>query len=302
MPAMSILCAAPAVDPFDWIHGLLVGFLVLSLGLMALYRVHVLRRIAGPPRLQGEQNAEGILLIMLIAAFTAYFAAPMLYSTLCRQLGHLPQSSGPVDLTPNQKTGLQILCPCVGFLILLLGDALCGAGIIRSLGFNPRRLPGGLLSGILGLIIIYPVILLVMFFVQFLIPPGRHSLFQTMTEVPSPLAKITLEFTAVVAIPFFEEYLFRGHMQTLLRRSFTILWRRLFRSSAAQPLWPVWLAVLITSLLFSLAHPTWEMPGIFLLALAMGYVYERTGNLWSCISMHVLFNAIGTVHFVCHPS
>jgi membrane protease YdiL (CAAX protease family) len=30
---------------------------------------------------------------------------------------------------------------------------------------------------------------------------------------------------------------------------------------------------------------------IFLLSLGLGYVYERTGNLWSAIFMHLFFNA-----------
>jgi hypothetical protein len=208
-----------------------------------------------------------------------------------------------VQLTPNQNTVLQILSPCVGFLVLLVGDALCRDGIVRSLGFDPRGLVGGFLAGCLTLFIIFPVIFWTMVMAQHWqrFHPARHALFQTMTQVPSPLAKATLGFTAIIAVPFFEEYLFRGHLQTLLRRGFTTLWRRLFGASAAQPLAPIWLAVIVTSLLFALAHPTWEKPGIFLLALAMGYVYERTGNLWSCITVHVLFNAVGTALFIHNP-
>ena len=53
-----------------------------------------------------------------------------------------------------------------------------------------------------------------------------------------------------------------------------------------------WAAILISSFLFALLHQPWmiQLP-IFLLALALGYLYERTGNLWSCIFMHMFFNA-----------
>ena len=30
---------------------------------------------------------------------------------------------------------------------------------------------------------------------------------------------------------------------------------------------------------------------LFVLSAAMGYVYERTGNLWSAITLHALFNS-----------
>ena len=40
------------------------------------------------------------------------------------------------------------------------------------------------------------------------------------------------------------------------------------------------------------------MPPIFLLALCLGYAYERTGNLWTTITMHALFNTTCTLLFI----
>ena len=53
-------------------------------------------------------------------------------------------------------------------------------------------------------------------------------------------------------------------------------------------------AIALTSLVFALIHlvvPT-DMPALFVLALAIGYVYESTGSLVSAIAMHATFNAI----------
>jgi len=61
---------------------------------------------------------------------------------------------------------------------------------------------------------------------------------------------------------------------------------------------PSLLAILVTSTLFASVHPLWSFPIIFLLALALGYAYERTGNLWVSITMHAMFNTISTVLFL----
>jgi membrane protease YdiL (CAAX protease family) len=59
--------------------------------------------------------------------------------------------------------------------------------------------------------------------------------------------------------------------------------------------WHGWLAILITSLAFALLHPAWSWPAIFVLAIGLGYLYERTGNLWAPITVHLLFNSLETL-------
>jgi membrane protease YdiL (CAAX protease family) len=56
-------------------------------------------------------------------------------------------------------------------------------------------------------------------------------------------------------------------------------------------------AIVLTSLLFATMHlPQWPAPiGIFLLALALGAVYQKTGSLISVITMHAVFNGFSTV-------
>ena len=56
-----------------------------------------------------------------------------------------------------------------------------------------------------------------------------------------------------------------------------------------------WLAVLIASTCFALVHPWWTQAPIFLLAIVLGYVYERTGNLWAPILIHMGFNCTSLV-------
>jgi membrane protease YdiL (CAAX protease family) len=57
------------------------------------------------------------------------------------------------------------------------------------------------------------------------------------------------------------------------------------------------LAVVLTSLFFASLHlPQWPAPiGIFLLSLAMGTVFLRTGSLIAAIFMHATFNGLSTI-------
>ncbi len=66
-----------------------------------------------------------------------------------------------------------------------------------------------------------------------------------------------------------------------------------------------WIAILITAGVFAGVHyvvtPGYDeyFPVLFLLAVALGYMYERTGNIWTDITMHACFNLIPTVFILC---
>lgn len=64
------------------------------------------------------------------------------------------------------------------------------------------------------------------------------------------------------------------------------------------PSWPSWVAIFVTSGVFAIIHEAWTAPLIFLLALCLGYAYERTNNLWIPITMHAIFNIANTVFFL----
>ena len=86
---------------------------------------------------------------------------------------------------------------------------------------------------------------------------------------------------AVLVGPLLEEVVFRGLLQTLL---IDTLGRR-FR----------WTAVLIAAAVFALIHAgpvSWHgWPGLFVLGVVLGWLYERTGSLLPCYLAHALFNA-----------
>ena len=63
-----------------------------------------------------------------------------------------------------------------------------------------------------------------------------------------------------------------------------------------------WVVILVASALFAAVHfngDNYEAPPIiFVLAIALGYIYERSGNLWASITLHAAFNGVSTMLFL----
>ena len=84
---------------------------------------------------------------------------------------------------------------------------------------------------------------------------------------------------AAVFAPIFEEWLCRG---MVLRGLLTKM----------KPAW----AIVVSALFFALIHfNPWQALNAFILGLAMGYVYYKTGNLWLTMLIHFVNNATAVV-------
>lgn len=82
-------------------------------------------------------------------------------------------------------------------------------------------------------------------------------------------------FTAAIAAPFFEEFLFRGFLLPSLTRYM-----------------PVWGAVVLSSLLFAVAHLSLsEILPLTVLGIILGVVYTRSRNLLAPMLLHSLWNS-----------
>ena len=193
----------------------------------------------------------------------------------------------------------------------------------------------GVISGVIALLLVFGASYLVgvIYELVHFQHPSEHELLGAMKDA-SKVAKVVLVIGACVIAPLFEELLFRGHLQTLLVRLFTRAMTPapipvapalatetgaapnpdlplLIASESPAPVMdysnpaPVgdstaarWLAVIITAAVFALVHPLWTAPLIFLLAVCLGYAYERTGSLWVPITMHAMFNISSTFLFL----
>lgn len=167
---------------------------------------------------------------------------------------------------------------------------LPGAVTWTDLGLRPLPLTYiarvGLAAGLVGLVFI-DVLELVLS--QAGLRPNQIDQFRfVLTEGPAAFMLVLI--SAGLVAPVIEEVFFRGFVFGLYRRR-----------------QPLWMAYVVSSLLFTLLHldPTSmnvsQMAGlsigIFLLAVLLAWLYEHTGSLYPGMVAHAVNNASGLVLF-----
>ncbi|MGF1495415.1 MAG: lysostaphin resistance A-like protein [Elainellaceae cyanobacterium] len=104
---------------------------------------------------------------------------------------------------------------------------------------------------------------------------GSNPLLRIVLEEGDPLSLGIFFFTAAIAAPIFEEFLFRGFLLPSLTRYV-----------------PVWGAVVLSSLIFALAHLSLsEVLPLTVLGMVLGFVYVRSRSLLSSMLLHSLWNS-----------
>lgn len=138
--------------------------------------------------------------------------------------------------------------------------------------------------------ICYPLMMLVNLIVEYITLKiwGERGVDQvavkTLSEtLPYPASFLLLSIAVVIIVPFIEETLFRGFLQTWLKQ---YLGR--------------WGAILLVATLFALVHFAKSQGrgnlelilSLFVLALFLGFIYERQTTLWASYGLHMTFNAV----------
>ena len=108
-----------------------------------------------------------------------------------------------------------------------------------------------------------------------------HDALKQMTQAKSKSSLWLMITSAVIVAPFFEEIIYRGLMQTALNR---------FSQWSGR-----WIVVVASAAIFTVIHvggmPGASLPGIFVLGILLGWIYEKTQSLLPCIIIHAAFNA-----------
>ena len=104
---------------------------------------------------------------------------------------------------------------------------------------------------------------------------GSNPLLSLALESQDSVALGIFFFTAAIAAPFFEEFLFRGFLLPSLTRYL-----------------PVWGAIVVSALLFAIAHLSLsEILPLATLGIVLGVVYTRSRNLLASMLLHSLWNS-----------
>jgi len=196
------------------------------------------------------------------------------------------------DLTDLQEALINNVIFCVGsvagIIIILQIARSYFARRLHGFGLNAKNIGRDFIMAIIYLLAVSPLLLLVMAATeeigQFVFGPEfqmeKHQQLEFLTEYSNTSLWVLIFVAAVLVVPVFEEMLFRGLLQTKVK------------SYIISP----WGAVIITSVVFAIMHPIPQhWPTLFILALCLGYAYEKSGSLLRPIFIHVLFNASSVI-------
>ena len=275
------------------------------------------RSIAGPIRIAYSESGWSLVVILFVGA-AAYILLGGLTARLCRRR--------------NVDTNLTLLiagavAEVAAFGLWAAMSAMSRPQGIERLGLKLRRLPRGVLMGLVTLFVLYPMVLVISEVTTVTLhragwpEPKPNAVLELVTASHQRFVVVLGVIMAVLIAPFFEELAFRGFLQTVLSDLFA--WtlrpsdavpetalpvsngesipdgvvlsyaRKLPQRDPEVPPIARWTAVFITAICFALVHVELAfMPPLFLLAVGLGYLYERTGNLWATIATHSLFNGL----------
>ena len=174
------------------------------------------------------------------------------------------------------------------FALLVIGGIIAVAQTsfarrLKGFGLRPRTIGKDLVAAAVNLVCIWPILTIAVFITILLAHTfgvkgpvvERHEILKTLLLYQQLPVRITMIVFAILIGPVFEEMLFRGLFQTLIRRFVP----------------GVWASIFISSLIFAMTHQNFtHWPALFVLALCLGYSYEKSGSLFRPIFIHVFFN------------
>ncbi len=104
--------------------------------------------------------------------------------------------------------------------------------------------------------------------------PDKHALIHELTQKQSAWVLVVFFLAATVGAAVLEELLFRGMLYNVLRR---------YLGTAA--------GAVLAALLFAVVHFVWsQVLALFVLALILTWLYERTGRLVASMTLHAVNN------------
>ena len=275
-----------------------IGFFVLILAWVGVTLAIVLYRGCLSPaafRLAPRRRVGIRGFDILIGIGLALYGTVML-GMLLSAIGATPgEDEAAADLGPMTYAvrilASQLLIQGLIALYLVMRASRVRRGVYR-LGILPRRFGRELRMTFLGLLAAVPLamganMLTVTIGNLLGIPAPQigHDVLAWLTSPQPWPALVMVVLSAVVIAPILEEMTYRGLLQTAL-----------LHMLGEDRRWP---AILITAACFALVHSrvaAWQaMPGLFVLGVVFGYLYEKSGSLLPPILVHLCFNALNII-------
>lgn len=194
----------------------------------------------------------------------------------------------------SESLEIYIARTLISLLFLAVGIYFAKRYFVRGLigfGLKIRKIPSDIFFALLNTVSVIPVIVFgisaVIYIGKLIYGEGfafdAHQSLVTIKECDSQFKLIIMLIMIVLVTPAFEEILFRGFFQSMLLSQ---LQRK-------------WLAIILTSGLFTILHQPMHWLAIFPLSLCLGYSYEKSSSIFRPIFIHILFNLFNTISILC---
>ncbi|HEX41629.1 MAG TPA: CPBP family intramembrane metalloprotease [Phycisphaerales bacterium] len=261
-----------------WMHGVYLAGLVLmgvwvlrtGWGRRALANARRRRNVLPPPALMA------VMLGWLVGTSGAAAAADWLFA-----------GAAPWRLALYRNVAYLVVAGSISASAIILAWCYFGRRL-RGFGLNYRMVHRDAAAAAVYLLAIWPLLS-----VSVILTPGlgrliegpdfkmpRHEQLELLETHPVAALRVSIFLVGAVAAPVLEELLFRGLFQTMLR----------------DRLRNAWAAICLTAGVFAVVHPdVAHWPTLFILAVCLGYAYEKSGSLLRPIFIHALFNGISVV-------
>ena len=295
---MAIVAAADAASEFL----AEAAVAVVCLGAAVPLTVRLVRR--GPLRQPQRLPPGGSVWPLAVALGWGLFVWLMVPTAYVAWRGLDPAKLNLANLPPRDVAFLASVPHLAAVVALVTADLLIYRGCLATPGLSLRQAGSGVLTGAFLSAVTVPLVIGASFLIEWLYRavgfthPPEHDVLHVLGQASEPVVKMALIVGAVAVVPVSEELMFRGHVQTIMRRAFARLTKVGGDAAAVPPAWATWAAIVLASALFTSFHAPWTWPPIFLLSVCLGWVYERTGNLWASVAVHAAFNGVSTLIFL----
>lgn len=204
-------------------------------------------------------------------------------------------------LSPKDQLSLVAWVNLGAIVLIPLMIAVGSGQHPRILGLSTRAFGKNLLLGLLGFLWIMPWVYGVNALALQIWTPTMHPIFDLANQSGGQPTWLLAVGSGVLLAPIAEELIFRGVFLTWFTWGSRGWVPFVSRNQPPELVFPsprrLLLANVLTSCLFSSLHATqWPAPlAIFVLSLAMGWLYQRTASLVGVCALHILFNSSSTL-------
>ena len=230
----------------------------------------------------------GLAIEDILIGLGAYLVGKALASWV---IAHAGSPDPPVAHTFQDRAVIAIVQQVIGhgpLIVLFLIMLRRRPDGLQRVGIAPRQPKRAIVEASVALLIGVSAVLALNFLCVWIgkrmgepEPEVGHILLEIVRHADSILPIALLSVSAVILAPILEELVFRGFLQTALLSIIGGSNRRA--------------VVLLSALIFAAVHggvAQWQtLPGLFVLGVIFGWLYERRGNLLPCILTHMAFNA-----------